>query len=317
MNEVTVSDNNAKDQGQTNALMRMAAEAGPGYRGQRRQLTFEEREALKMQFDALGIPAPKFLTDPMEWIDRQAKLFEAGDYPDKGVSVSPDHVQGLVDSFDLPVPVLIEHSDSPLELGFLTAVQSQNGELFGTVALSTEADALLKRVGANKLSIGLSSDLSAIREVSLVRSPRVATAQLYSDAICFERDWWASEAPSQNEATWQKRYEQFANDVRSKEACELVEQWIHRGQLLPAEAPYARAILASDDCVTFCENRISVGELLRKMVASRKGHSLFREQAPMPTQEAASALLLPEEVEFYQRHFPGVDLNEIAQRKMR
>ncbi|MCH7903160.1 MAG: hypothetical protein IH944_01180 [Armatimonadetes bacterium] len=36
----------------------------------------------------------------------------------------------------------IEHATSPLELGYLTSVEADDGELFGTVALSAEANDL-------------------------------------------------------------------------------------------------------------------------------------------------------------------------------
>jgi hypothetical protein len=69
--------------------------------------------------------------------------------------------------------VLIEHSDSPLELGFVTELRQQGKELYGTITLTQQADSLMIKSGASSLSIGLESDLSRIREVSVVRNPRV------------------------------------------------------------------------------------------------------------------------------------------------
>ena len=106
--------------------------------------------------------APAYLHTEHTWIDRRAKLFEVGEYPDKGVSVTPEMLRALDTNFDLPVPVLIEHARSPLELGYLTSIEVVGEELFGNVALTTEADALLAKSGARSLSVGLSGDLSSI-----------------------------------------------------------------------------------------------------------------------------------------------------------
>ena len=121
--------------------------------------------------------------DVGRWVRRRAKLFEAGDYPDKGISVSDADLAALVEGFSGPVPVLIEHSESPLELGFLTEVSREGRELHGTVSLSTEADALVRRSGARGLSLGLAPDLRSIREVSLVRRPRVSGAGFFSEDL--------------------------------------------------------------------------------------------------------------------------------------
>ena len=57
-----------------------------------------------------------------DWVRRRAKLFEAGDYPDKGVTVAPETLQALANGFSQPVPVLVEHAESPLQLGFLNFI---------------------------------------------------------------------------------------------------------------------------------------------------------------------------------------------------
>src|SRR5687767_10849414 len=119
------------------------------------------------------------------WIERSAKLFEAGEFPEKGVSITPEQLAGLAGAFQDPVPVLIEHSESPLELGYLTSVQVMGDELFGTVSFTPEAHVLVERSGARSLSLGLTPDLTRIREVSLVRNPRIESAQLFSGGPVF------------------------------------------------------------------------------------------------------------------------------------
>ena len=58
-------------------------------------------------------------------------------------------------------------------------------ELFGTVSLTPEAHGLVERSGARSLSLGLTPDLMGIREVSLVRHPRIESAQLFSAGPVF------------------------------------------------------------------------------------------------------------------------------------
>ena len=103
-------------------------------------------------FRQAGIEPPA----PETWIERRAKLFHTGDFPDKGVTITQETLGALVRSFSEPVPVLIEHAESPLELGFLTSVEAIGDELFGTISLTPEANALVERSGARGLSLGLS-----------------------------------------------------------------------------------------------------------------------------------------------------------------
>ncbi|MBX7133493.1 MAG: hypothetical protein K1X67_12540 [Fimbriimonadaceae bacterium] len=65
------------------ALLRRAAEMGPGHRGKRDPSNAVERSALAT---ALSDEAPAYLHTEHTWIDRRAKLFEAGEYPDKGLA---------------------------------------------------------------------------------------------------------------------------------------------------------------------------------------------------------------------------------------
>ena len=69
------------------------------------------------------------------WVTREAKLFEAGAYPDKGIEVSEEDLTALVEGFAAPVPLLIEHAESPLQMGFLTSVVRKGRELLGRLSL--------------------------------------------------------------------------------------------------------------------------------------------------------------------------------------
>jgi hypothetical protein len=253
------------------------------------------------------------------WITRRAKLFEAGEYPDKGVTVEPSHLAALASRFAEPVPVLIEHAESPLQMGQLTKVEAIGNELFGTVELTPEANDLVESSGARSLSIGLAADLSAIHEVSLVRNPRVPTARLFTEGITFfseldlEGDSLAdATAAVFTEGSWRKRYEDLAQQRREEEAERRVRQFVAEGKITPAQAPFAKSLLlAQGESVTFDGRIRTVAQLFSALLEQQPTLALFDERAPDRT-DYSSQLLLPEEVAFYRQHFPDVSLEEIA-----
>lgn len=285
-------------------LLRRVAMAGPGFRGKRENTSSAEREALAKKLRATGRAVPDFFHADVEWIDRRAKLFEAGDYPDKGISVSSEQIAEIAANFELPVPVWIEHAESPLELGYLTDVQAVDGELFGTVALTKEADALVERSEARSLSVGLTGDLKRIREVSLVRNPRVASARLFSNEVALVGQLEDSSEP------WRIRYRSLERQIAFQDAGRKVAGYIADGRITPAEAEFARALLASGETIEFGDDKRSVAELVIAMFERRVPHGLFKELAPSSGPVAGSTLL-PEERDFYKRHFPDVDLATI------
>ncbi len=250
-------------------------------------------------FREAGIEPP----NPDAWIERRAKLFHAGDFPDKGLTITHETLVALVSSFSEPVPVLIEHAESPLELGYLTSVEASGDELFGTISLTPEANALVERSGARGLSLGLNGDLNAIREVSLVRNPRVADARLFFAGAL------------DSGVNWQEQYEHLERQVRQETAEREARSLMQLGKLTPAQMPFAVALLQSDDHVTFGGKKAPVGRLVRQLIDVQPGIPMFRELAPEATQEAAANLLLPEEAEFYRRYFPGVSLDQIAAKR--
>lgn len=275
------------------ARWRAAVLAGPGFRGRRRLLTPEAREALAGQFREAGEDPPPFLLEDMDWRERRAKLFEAGSYPDKGVEITPEDLQKLEDSFDRPVPVLIEHAASPLHLGFLTEVEAEGHELFGTVALTASADRLVRQSGAESLSLGLAPDLSRILEVSLVRTPRVESARLFSGRL----------EPVK---------------VSGPDPSETIARFVREGRLTPAQAPYAEALMRAEAAIEFGDDASSPARLLIAMLERQPPLAMFADVAPSPPSgDYSSALMMPEEAEFYRRHFPDISLDQIARRKVR
>lgn len=238
---------------------------------------------------------PKSPPPDGQWVVRRAKLFEAGEYPDKGLTITAHHLAELERGFSEPVPLLIEHAHSPLALGFLTGVSAQGDELFGEIQLSPEADALLRSQKASALSIGLTRDFKQIREVSLVSSPRIPGAQL------FTAEWPAED--------WQTRYEELVAQQRERQ----IRDWIAEGRLVPAQAGFARALLRSPGELEFDGESVPVVQLLIAMIERQPIHTLFHEQVPISP--APQAGLNPEAEAFYRRYFPDLAPADIAKHR--
>jgi hypothetical protein len=117
-----------------------------------------------------------------EMVERRCLLFEAGDYPDKGVTVTEADLQTIARNSMAEIPVRIEHlASSPLDglLGVVTGLQARGRELWGVLRQSADVWQLLKRAGAQALSVGLDVTNKRIVETSLVCRPRVAKAQVF------------------------------------------------------------------------------------------------------------------------------------------
>lgn len=214
-------------------------------------------------------------------IERRAKIFETGEYPDKGLSIGPEDLERLVENFSEPVPLLIEHSQNPLELGHLTQVEVIGNELFGTFRLVPEANALMVKSGAKSVSIGLSQDLTRILEVSLVKSPRVPDAQLFS-----------------------------AHRVAT-----TIKQFLSEGRLLPCQADLAKSILEQGCNAEFGAGESDIAQLFEQFLQRMPRLRVFGEIAKTKLVSGEQSTFLPEEAAFYQRYFPDVTLDQIAQRR--
>jgi hypothetical protein len=117
------------------------------------------------------------------YVERECLLFEAGDYPDRGVDVTEDDLRQIAANTDSDVPVRVEHlSQSPFDgaLGVVTGIHAVGRRLFGTLRQPVEAWRFVQRAGAKSLSIALDIASKKIAEVSFVCSPRVASAQVFS-----------------------------------------------------------------------------------------------------------------------------------------
>lgn len=283
----------APTEGRTKALRRRAAALGPGYRGLRRHAPNEELANLARELESSGEAVPRYLIAPTRWVDRRSKLFEAAEYPDKGVVVSPEDLERIAANFDLPVPVMIEHAQSPFEIGYLTQVEALGDELFGTIALSAEADALIERSDARRLSIALDQGLDRIREVSIVRHPRVPSAQMFAFSV---------DLP----------------DAEPRPAAVSFAAFVREGRITPAQARLAESLALGAGPVGIAGEVRPLGDWLTRLFAMQPVAAIFHEHATAAAAEDASNhLLMPEEAAFYRKHFPDISLDAIAARKTR
>lgn len=259
-----------------------------------------------------------------EWIYRDAKLIEAGVYPDKEVAITEAQLEGLVRAFRAPAPILVEHRPSPLLLGWLVRVWRRGDALYGRLALFPEADALLRRLRLRGLSVGLSRDLRRLLEVSITASPRVPSAQLFH-AAPHHQEVIRLESVEIRESTTgmashqemlESRIRELEAELRRREAREQIQQWSLRGQLPPALAPLAEAILLQGDApVRFSGATTSVAELFRQFVNSLPPQNLLAELAPTPETETPS--FSADALEFLCRAFPDMNPAEILQKEAR
>lgn len=115
-------------------------------------------------------------------VTREAKLFEAGSYPDKGIDITEDDLDNIVASHTATTPLKIEHGDSVFDnvLGTVSRIYRQGKELMGSLSFTDAAWNLLQQTECRGLSCGIRKDKTGLAEVSLVRNPRVADAQVFS-----------------------------------------------------------------------------------------------------------------------------------------
>ncbi|GIV11453.1 MAG: hypothetical protein KatS3mg020_0944 [Fimbriimonadales bacterium] len=257
-----------------------------------------------------------------EWIFRDAKLIEAGVYPDKGVAITEAHLERLVRAFRAPVPILVEHRPSSLILGWLVQVWRRGDALWGRLALFPEADALLRRLRLRGLSVGLSRDLRRLLEVSITASPRVPSAQLFHTAphpqevirlehVEIREPITGTASPHE---MLESRIRELEAELRRRDAREQIQQWSLRGQLPPALAPMAEAILLQGDVpVQFSGAATSVAELFRQFVNSLPPQNLLAELAPMPEPNTPS--FSADALAFLHRVFPDMNPAEILQKE--
>jgi hypothetical protein len=112
-------------------------------------------------------------------VERNALLFRAGSYPDRDIEITEQDLDRMIEGYT-PAPIKVEHTDTPLRFGVVTKIWRVGRELFGRLAFNPLAWALARECGATRLSVAVRRDKTGLQEVSLVRSPRIADAAVFT-----------------------------------------------------------------------------------------------------------------------------------------
>ena len=179
-------------------------------------------------------PAPLTLSEEEMPSERPARLLEAGEYPDKGLTLTESDLDAIAARFTAGVPVKVEHTDSPLDpLGRVQRVWREGNALLGILAFPSDLAGFLRRRGAAKLSVGLSREPLALLEVSLVLKPRVASAAFLGESNLAE-------------SSLNAEIVRLRAALSGREADAQVAAFKAQGRIVPASEAAARALLGSD-----------------------------------------------------------------------
>ncbi len=216
-------------------LGRAAAALGPGFRGNRVDLPEEERRRAarelirlyrKMDVEDSDIPgylweiagmrAPKFTE---EYVERDAMLFEAGDYPDKGLSVTEEDIERLARTQG-EVPIYVEHAESPIKLGKVAQLYRKGKQLWGKLLLLPEANALIEKLGVKGLSVRVPRTLERLIEVSVTGSPRVKGAQVFAEETVL---FVMGEQPTKEVCSMQEHVDAIKQELQQQFSAQIEE----------------------------------------------------------------------------------------------
>lgn len=149
----------------------------------KKQQVVEKRsyEIVTMSAVAFGATAAPAYTDEEKGIVyRYGRLFEAGEYPDKNFTLTPEEMLQACGAF-APCPIDLEHRPTVLsgKLGRLETIELGNDgkTLFGLVGLPQWLDTVL---GADDRKVSASWDRPSktLQGLALVTTPRVSSAAL-------------------------------------------------------------------------------------------------------------------------------------------
>ncbi len=194
---------------------------------------------MDLQFNA---PAPINFSDGV--MERDARLLVAGNYPGKNLTVTEADLDALAANFSAPVPVKVEHVDSPLDpLGMVERVWRDGAALMGRVKFPASMAAFLAERGAAKLSCGLLKEpVWRLLEASLTLTPHVPTATLLSDGERVELAAQRAEL-----ADLRSRVRRQTESLRMQTVDAQIVALKAAGRVIPATEALARALLAADD----------------------------------------------------------------------
>lgn len=150
------------------------------------KVTLGDKQAVveRKTYEAVAKPAlftgDVIYAEDEEFVTREGKIFEAGDYPDKDFSLTGEELAEAVAEFQ-PVNVDYEHVAGPLDgkLGQLTEVWAgdDGSTLFGRVKLPKWLDSALG-TSQRKVSTTWDRNTKRLKSLALVVNPRVSDAAL-------------------------------------------------------------------------------------------------------------------------------------------
>ncbi|OYV99483.1 MAG: hypothetical protein B7Z62_00335 [Deltaproteobacteria bacterium 37-65-8] len=119
---------------------------------------------------------------------REAKLFECGNYPDRGISFTEADLDAIVAGFkedSIPVRIRAQHTHTPWDdmLGHVREIWRAGRDLMGRLEFPEVVWKFLEAMGTKKLSVGFDYRQRRLREVSIVDNPRILTARIFGDNI--------------------------------------------------------------------------------------------------------------------------------------
>ena len=237
-------------------------------------------------------------------VEKSARIFEAGEYPDKGITVTEADLDAIVESF-AGCPVKVEHADSPLDpLGTVKRIWRRGRELFATLAFPEDLAGFLERRGIRRLSVGLLKDPLRLAEVSLVLSPRVAGAAIFRKSrqsdTSDESDRSEREEVNRDMSTDEKDREiaELKSALRAKDVDAGLAALKSQGKIVPASEALAREImLQGDQVIRFSDGEAAVGDLFLRFLDAQPKVIGFSELTPGRAGTEARPLLSAEEEE--------------------
>jgi len=218
-------------------------------------------------------------------IEREAKLFEAGSYPDRGVEISEEDLDRIVENTD-QAPIRIEHTSTPFDgaLGVVKSVYRKGKELFGRLCFTQAAWELISAANAKRLSVAIRKDKTGIAEVSLVREPRIADAAVFSEIGCIvaEAELVMETEFSSPQTEPNPEVSRLTRELAEKDAQSRIDALKRAGKITPASEVFARAILRSGDSsvVTFGDQPTPVSQVFLWFLESQPKVIEFSELAP-------------------------------------
>ena len=225
--------------------------------------------------------------------ERTGRLLEAGDYPDKNLTLTAGDLDALAARFtadlaeDGTVPVKVEHVDSALDpLGAVRRVWREGDALWATFAFPSDLAAFLRRRGAAKLSVGLTRDPLRLREVSLVLKPRVLSATLMSEptppAPLPRKEGGGGEEPREAGGGKDAEIVRLRAELASRDVEAHLAAFKAQGRIVPASEGPARALLAAvgEAIVTLSDGPEPIARVFKRFLEAQPPVVLLSEAAP-------------------------------------